>query len=318
MTRALRAHRPPGDAGADDGCAARRPPRAGAGRQAGPGCGGRGVDLRQPAAVRRRRGPRRLPPHPDRGPGAAARAGASRWRSRRRPPSMYPDGLRTSVQPGPLGDELEGALAPSAFRGRADRRAQAAADRAPGPGVLRREGLPAAGADPADGRRPQRRRADRRACRSSARPTGWRCRRATATSTTIEREQAGALSAALLAGMYAASGGATRRAGRRPRGARRGARDRRRLPARCATRTGARAGRGRRPGCWWPPAWAAPDCSTTSRSTSARPRHRRASARRSRTSTTNCHGGIDVTHNAEVQDPSRHGHRRPTCTTSDR
>ena len=37
---------------------------------------------------------------------------------------------------------------------------------------------------------------------------GWRCRPATATSTPIEREQAGALSAALLAARYAAGTGA--------------------------------------------------------------------------------------------------------------
>ena len=51
----------------------------------------------------------------------------------------------------------------------------------------------------------------------------------------VEREQAGALSAALLAGMYAAGGRHSRGTGRRPRRARRGARDRGRLPARCAT-----------------------------------------------------------------------------------
>ena len=51
----------------------------------------------------------------------------------------------------------------------------------------------------------------------------------------VEREQAGALSAALLAGMYAASRRNVGGTGRRARGARRGARDRGRLPARCAT-----------------------------------------------------------------------------------
>ena len=153
---------------------------------------------------------------------------------------MYPDGPRTSVQPGPLGAELEGAARPTHFAGVLTVVLKLLQIVAAGSGVLRREGLPAAGADPPDGRRPQRRHARSSACRSCANPTGWRCRRATATSTTVEREQAGALSAALLAGMYAASGGCGRRAGRRAGGARRGACDRRRLPARCATRCWAR------------------------------------------------------------------------------
>ena len=55
------AHRATGDAGADHGRPARRAPGAGPGRQAGARRGRRGVDLRQPAAVRRRRRPRRLP-----------------------------------------------------------------------------------------------------------------------------------------------------------------------------------------------------------------------------------------------------------------
>ena len=38
--------------------------------------------------------------------------------------AMYPDGPRTSVQPGPLAAELEGAARPNAFRGRADRGAE--------------------------------------------------------------------------------------------------------------------------------------------------------------------------------------------------
>ena len=72
--------------------------------------------------------------------------------------AMYPDGLRTTVQPGPLAAELEGAARPTHFAGVLTVVLQAAADRAPRPGVLRREGLSAAGADPADGGRPQRRR----------------------------------------------------------------------------------------------------------------------------------------------------------------
>ena len=61
----------------------------------------------------------------------------------------------------------------------------------------------------------------------------------------VEREQAGALSAALLAGMYAAAGGRAGGAGRRARGARRGARDRGRLPGGARRRPRARARRGR-------------------------------------------------------------------------
>ena len=37
--------------------------------------------------------------------------------------AMYPDGLRTTVQPGPLAAELEGGRAANPFRRRADRRA---------------------------------------------------------------------------------------------------------------------------------------------------------------------------------------------------
>ena len=56
----------------------------------------------------------------------AARPRASTSCSRRRPTTMYPDGPRTTVQPGPLGAVLEGASRPDALRRRADRRRQAA------------------------------------------------------------------------------------------------------------------------------------------------------------------------------------------------
>ena len=98
--------------------------------------------------------------------------------------TMYPDGPRTTVQPGSARRGAGRRLPADAFRGHADRRLEAAADRAARPGVLRREGLPAAGADPADGRRPELRRRRSSACRSCASPTDWRCLRATATSTT--------------------------------------------------------------------------------------------------------------------------------------
>ena len=115
--------------------------------------------------------------------------------------------MRTSVHPGPLGAELEGASRPTHFAGMLTVVLKLLQHRRPGSGVLRREGLPAAGADPADGRRPD---VDTQIVGVPIvrEPTAWRCRRATATSTTVEREQAGALSAALLAGMYAAGEGA--------------------------------------------------------------------------------------------------------------
>ena len=54
---------------------------------------------------------------------------------------MYPDGPRTTVHAGPARRRARRCFAANAFRGHADRGAQAAADRAPGPRVLRREGL---------------------------------------------------------------------------------------------------------------------------------------------------------------------------------
>ena len=146
-------------------------------------------------------------------------------------------------------------VAANAFRRHADRGAQAAADRPAGPGVLRREGLPAAGADPADGRRPQRRRPDRRrADRAGTRRAGDvlaqplpRRRRARAGRRAV--------------------GGAARRHVRRVR-----RRPRRRWtpPARCSTRCrpststtwrcATRCWAPRRPrappACWSPPGWA--------------------------------------------------------------
>ena len=192
--------------------------------------------------------------------------------------SLHPDGRRhVSRRPAHLGAS-RARWAPSSkvlsrpthFAGDAHRRAQTAADRATGPGILRREGLPAAGADPADGRRPQRRHRRSSACRSCGSPTGWPCRRATATSTDVEREQAGALSAALLAGHVRRVRRRGGRTGRRARGARRGARHRRRLPRVRDARLGPAPAEGPA-GCWSRPGWAAPGCSTTSPSTSEQP-----------------------------------------------
>ena len=79
-----RAGRPAGRAGADDGRPPRGPRQPDAGRpraHAGDERAGGGVDLRQPAAVRRRRGPRPLPAHPRRRP-QALRARGRRHRLR--------------------------------------------------------------------------------------------------------------------------------------------------------------------------------------------------------------------------------------------
>ncbi len=109
-------HRPSGDVGADDGCTARRPSRVGASRQARAGFGGRGVDLREPVAVQRGRGSRHYPRTMDadlellRGEGVEVVFAPSVH-------AMYPHGPRTTVHPGPLGQELEGASRPSHFAG---------------------------------------------------------------------------------------------------------------------------------------------------------------------------------------------------------
>ena len=76
-----------------------------------------GVDLRQPVAVRCERGSRRVPADPRRRSRAAAGGGR---RDRVRPdgaPTCTRTGRRTSVQPGPLGAELEGASRPTHFAG---------------------------------------------------------------------------------------------------------------------------------------------------------------------------------------------------------
>ena len=152
---------------------------------------------------------------------------------------MYPDGMRTSVHPGPLGEELEGAARPTHFAGvltvvlkllqivRPDRAFFGEKDYQQL--VLVRQMVADLNVDAQIVGVPIVREPDGLAMSSRNRYLDE-----------VEREQAGALSAALLAGMYAASGGTSSRAGRRARRARRGARDRGRLPARCATRFSAR------------------------------------------------------------------------------
>ena len=185
--------------------------------------------------------------------------------------AMYPDGLRTTVQPGPLAAELEGAARPTHFAGVLTVVLKLLQIVRPGPDLLRREGLSAAGADPADGRRPERRRrGDRCADRAGIR---W----------------AGDVVAQPLPGFRAARTG-RRRCRRRcwpgrmprpavreaaltggPRRARRRARDRRRLPGAARPRAWSRPGQMAPAGCWSPPGSARPDCWTTSQSKSELP-----------------------------------------------
>ena len=119
---------------------------------------------------------------------------------------MYPDGTRTSVHPGPLGDELEGASRPTHFAGvltavlkllqivRPDRAFFGEKDYQQL--VLVRQMVADLNVDVQIVGVPIVREADGLALSSRNRYLN-----------DVEREQAGALSAALLAGMYAASGG---------------------------------------------------------------------------------------------------------------
>jgi pantoate--beta-alanine ligase len=119
---------------------------------------------------------------------------------------MYPDGPRTSVQPGPLGEELEGASRPTHFAGvltvvlkllqivRPDRAFFGEKDYQQL--TLIRQMVADLNIDTQIVGVPIVREADGLAMSSRNRYLD-----------DVEREQAGALSAALLAGMYAASGG---------------------------------------------------------------------------------------------------------------
>jgi pantoate--beta-alanine ligase len=119
---------------------------------------------------------------------------------------MYPDGMRTTVAPGPLGEELEGAARPTHFAGvltvvmkllqivRPDRAFFGEKDYQQL--VLVRQMVADLNVDVQIVGVPIVREADGLALSSRNRYL-----------TDIQREQAGALSAALLAGMYAASGG---------------------------------------------------------------------------------------------------------------
>ena len=168
---------------------------------------------------------------------------------------MYPDGTRTSVHPGKLGDELEGASRPAHFAGvltvvlkllqivRPDRAFFGEKDYQQL--VLVRQMVADLNVDVEIVGDPTARESDGLALSSRNRYLD-----------DVEREQAGALSSALLAGKYAAAGG-------KPRWT---------PPGRCSTRcphrgrlsAGARplarprTAAWHRPGCWWPCGWARP------------------------------------------------------------
>ena len=171
-----------------------------------------GVSVREPDAVRARRGPRRHIL-------ATSNAISNCWRPREstscsRPSAseMYADGASgVAVDPGAVAARWEGESRPASLRRRGHGRHEAVQHRRTGSGVLRREGLPAA-----QGRRAGRGRAghagrDRRLSRSCASATGWRCRVATSTSPPRSASKPCALSQALDAACEAVGVGRVRR-----------------------------------------------------------------------------------------------------------
>ncbi len=219
---------------------------------------------------------------------------------------MYPDGTRTSVQPGPLGNELEGASRPTHFAGvltvvlkllqivRPDRAFFGEKDYQQL--VLVRQMVADLNVDVQIVGVPIVREADGLALSSRNRYLN-----------DVQREQAGALSAALLAGMYAASGGTAAALD-----AARAVLDE--VPAiasttcRCATPHWGRHPKRGWAACWLPPDWARPDCWTTSPSTLEQPPTPTDDHQPGRTRITNCPGGTDVTNDAEIEDPPRQSH----------
>ncbi len=90
---------------------------------------------------------------------------------------------QVTVEPGPLADGARGQDPPRPLPRRADRGRQAVRPGPPRRRGLRPEGLPAARADPPDGRSTSTWASRSSAPRRSASPTGWPCPAATATST---------------------------------------------------------------------------------------------------------------------------------------
>ena len=129
---------------------------------------------------------------------------------------MYPPGQAgTRVEPGLAGGGARGCPPARPLRRRPDGGAEAAAPHPARRRVLRREGLPAAHADPADGRRPRPGYRASSVCRPCGNPTAWRCPAATGTSPPAERRSALALSAR--AAGRCGRGRRRRRGRRRPR-----------------------------------------------------------------------------------------------------
>ena len=121
-------------------------------------------DLRQPDAVRRRRGPGPLPAHARCRPRGLRRALVSTVVFAPAVEEMYPadEADPRSCWPETLGERLEGAHRPGHFDGVLTVVVAAARPHPAGRRRLRREGRAAARADPADGRRLSSARRDRR------------------------------------------------------------------------------------------------------------------------------------------------------------
>ncbi len=156
-------------AGADDGRAPCR--TSGADRRSeAAGRSGRGDDLRQSGAVRRRtrtspaiRDARRRMP-------ALLESAAATCCGCRRSDDIYPAGFATTVSVAGVSDRWEGEARPGPLRRRRHRRCQAAAVGSARCRAVRRKGLPATGRHPPDGRGP----CPFRSRSSASRPCGSR------------------------------------------------------------------------------------------------------------------------------------------------
>ena len=232
--------------------------------------------LREPAAVRRRRGPRSYPRDLDRDTALAGEAGVD--------VIFVPDGRR-DVPPAGADDRsrstsspavLEGASRPGALRRRRHGGRQAVRHRRAVPRLLRREGLPAAADRPPHGRRPVparrgRRLPDRAGDRRPGDVEPQRLPRPRG-ATGGARSCAGPSTAGddLVASGEVEPGGDHRPPWRPCHRRRTAGRARLRGGASTPRRSGRpdRLGPGRDFACWWPPGSACPASSTTSASPS--------------------------------------------------